>query len=287
MQSNSINLSFTATTGLHAEWVIAVVVALFTGYILMGGAARVAKASEAIVPFKVGLFFLSAVIILGYHYKSIIPALSLIVKGGFQPLAITGGVLGFGIQQAMRQATTRSISTGESGLGTAGILFGATGSTAPFKDGLMGMLSSFISSIACVVMGLLIVTSGVWNSGQTSSALASQAFESVFGNLGNWIVMVLSISFGIGVLVTYSYITKEAWLFLTKNKYANFFNLIFCLIAFAGPFIPVAKVWDLVELSSALMIFLNLFGVMWLLPIIRKGVTTTDTQQPVSKTHEK
>jgi len=286
MQSNSINMSFTKTTGIDASWYIAIAAFLFVGYIILGGAARVAKASETLVPFKVGLFFSSALIIFAYHFKSIIPALSLIVESAFTPVAVAGGMAGFGIQYAIREGFSRSISTNESGLGTAGILFGSTGSTSPVKDGFMGMLSSFISSLACFVTGLLIVVTGVWNSGLIGTELASQAFETVFGGLGNWIVMLLSISFGMGVLVTYSYITREAWLFLTKGKYANLFGLIYCLIAFAGPLIDVKNVWSLIAISSTLMIFLNLAGILKLLPMIKKGLAEYQLKQ-LKKTHEK
>ncbi len=274
MQSNSINLGFEMATGWNIAWVIAILVSLFVGYILLGGASRVAKASEAIVPFKVGLFFTCAIIIFIYHYQHIIPSIALIFKSSFEPSAAAGGIAGFSIQTAMREGISRSISTTESGLGTAGILFGSTGSKTPFKDGLMGMLSSFISSLSCFITALLIMVSGVWNSGLTSTALASKAFGTVFGLTGNWVVMILSISFGIGVLVTYSYITREAWLFLTKQRYNWAFNLLFCMMAFAGPLIDVKRVWSLVEIASDLMIFLNLFGIVMLIPVIRRGIKT-------------
>jgi len=272
MQSNSINLSFTTTTGIDAKWYIAIITFLFVGYIICGGASRVAKASEAIVPVKVGLFFSSVIILLLYHYNAIIPSFALIIKSAFSPVAIAGGITGFGIQYAMREGFSRLISATESGLGIAGIQFGSTGSTDPFKDGLMGMLSAFISSMACFMTGLCIIASGVWNSGQQSSALASQAFETIFGGLGNWIVMILSISFGMGVLVAYSYITREAWLFLTRGRYIVLFGFTFCFIAFLGPLINVSNVWFLVATATGLLIGLNLAGIIWLLPIIRQGI---------------
>jgi len=273
MQTNSINLSFKTTTGIDAAWYIAIICFLFVSYIICGGATRVAKASEAIVPFKVGFFFSSAILILLYHYQAIIPSLMLIIKSAFTPVAVAGGIAGSGIQAAMREGLSRSISAVESGLGTAGILFGSTGSTTPFKDGLMGMLSSFISSMACVITGLLIVVSGVWNSGATSSELTSKSFETVFGSLGHWIVMILSISFGMGVLVTYSYTAREAWLFLTKGRFIILFGFLFSFIAFVGPLIDVNDVWFLVGASTGLLVCLNLAGILKLLPIIRAGIT--------------
>ena len=200
----------------------------------------------------------------------------LIIKSGFQPLALAGGVFGFSVQQAIRQGLTRSVSSTESGVGASGILFGSTGSTNPFKDGLMGMLTSFITSLVCFITGLCIIASGVWNSGANGAKLTSQAFATVFGNSGNWIVMILSISFGIGVTVTYAYITREAWLFLTKGRYVLAFGIAYSLLALLGALIDVEKLWSIIEIICALMVLINLLGGLLLLPLIRKGVKTAD-----------
>ncbi|TET06698.1 sodium:alanine symporter family protein [Candidatus Dependentiae bacterium] len=280
MQSNSIWVSFQKTTGFkNASWYVAIILFLFVGYILLGGATRVAKASEAIVPFKIGLFFSSTLIVLLYHYKIIIPSLLLIIDSAFQPNALTAGTLGIGIQYAMRSGLSQTIVATESGLGSAAILFGSTGSTKPIKDALMGMLSSFISSTVCIMVALCIVVSGAWQTSFKSTELTSHAFETVFGNLGNWIVMILSISFGLGVLATYCYITSEAWLFLTKKRYLTVFGILYCITAFTGPLLTVENVFFLVEISTASLIFINLFGILLLLPIIRKGITEFDTEQ--------
>ena len=62
-------------------------------------------------------------------------------------------------------------------------------------------------------------SSGVWNNGLDSTALTIAAFDTVFGVYGGWIVSFLSVSFGFGVLVSYAYIVRAAWLFLTNNRF--------------------------------------------------------------------
>jgi AGCS family alanine or glycine:cation symporter len=273
MQSNSIWISFQKTTGFkNATVYISIILCLFVAYILIGGSERVAKASEAIVPFKVGLFFLSTIIVLLYHYKAIIPSLLLIIESAFHPNALTAGALGIGIQYAMRSGLSQTLVATESGLGSAAILFGSTGSTKPIKDALMGMLSSLISSAVCIMVALCIVVTGAWETFFKSTELTSHAFETVFGNLGNWIVMILSVSFGLGVLATYCYITSEAWLFLTKKRYLKLFGILYCITAFIGPLLAVEKVFFLVEISTDSLILINLFGILVLLPIVRKGL---------------
>lgn len=273
MQTNSIGLSVSTTWGIPYV-VTAIVSTLFILFVVSGGSARIVKASEAIVPLKVGIFFGSSLIVLAYHYQSIGGALALIVKAAFSPVALAGGVLGFGIQQAMRYGILRTVLATESGLGTAAILFGATGSKESVKDGILSMLSTFISTLVCFMIALCIVASGVWDSGLTSTALTIAAFNTVFGWLGGWVVSFLSISFGMGVLVAFAYITEEAWLYLvgdSKNM-RLLFKAMYCATAFIGVFFNVCSMWLLIDILTAGMLAINLFGVLYLLPIIIQGV---------------
>ena len=136
----------------------------------------------------------------------------------------------------------------------------------------MSMLSAFISALVCFIVALCIVVSGVWNTGLTSTALTVAAFRTVFGSLGGWVVSFLSISFGIGVLVTYAYIAREAWLYLTKGRLALIFAFVYCLVAFVGALIDVHIVWTTAEIVTDCMLVINLFGIVYLIPLIKKGI---------------
>ena len=77
----------------------------------------------------------------------------------------------------------------------------------------MGMVSTFISTFIGLIVAVCIVASGVWNSGLNSTALTIAAFDTVFGTYGGWIVSFLSISFGLGVIVSYAYVAKNFLIF--------------------------------------------------------------------------
>ena len=64
----------------------------------------------------------------------------------FTPESVGGGVLGFTVQGAMRFSMARALNATEAGLGTAGILYGGTGSNDPIRSGIMAMATSFISN---------------------------------------------------------------------------------------------------------------------------------------------
>jgi len=278
MQANSIQLSIATTWGVKPI-ITALVLLSFVIYILYGGAPRIIKASGRIVPIKVGVFLFSSLFVLIYNYNSLLSSLYLIGSSAFQPLAPTGGMIGFSVQQAIRYGMARSVMATESGLGTAAILFGFTGSDDPMQSGLMGMISTFVSTCVCFIVALCIVASGVWNSGLNSTALTIAAFDTAFGSIGGWIVSFLSVSFGVGVLVTYAYIVRAAWLFLTNGRFPFGFIVLYSIFAFGGALISVDVIWSASDIVNAGMLLINLFGILFLLPRISKDVVATMDEQ--------
>lgn len=265
MQTHSIGWSIETTWGI-SEFTVAVCFAAFIGYVVFGGARRIVAVSDRIVPVKVAVFFGAAFIIIAYHVGNLHTALQLIWTSAFSPTAAIGGLAGFSVMQAIQSGMNLSVTATESGLGTAAILFGYTGNQDPMKSGLMGMVSTLISSFVCFLVSLCVVISGVWSSGLTSSALTIAAFNTVFGQWGGWILSFLSISFGVGVLVSYAYITRAAWLCVTNGRYEAFFSFLYCAAAFLGAVINVSIVWKSVQIINGLLLTINLFGLLFLMP---------------------
>ncbi len=272
MQANSIRLSIATTWDVQPIF-IALIILAFVMYVVSGGAARVIQVSDKIVPVKVIVFFVSSTLVLIYHSGELLDALRLIITSAFTPLAIAGGTIGFTVQQAMRFGVSRSILATEAGLGTAAVLFGFTGSKKPMDDAIMSMMSVFISTFVCFMVSLCIVASGVWDNGLTSTALTIASYNTLFGQYGGWIVSFLSVSFGIGVLVTYVYIARAAWLFLTGGRLEFVFSILYCLCAFAGALVNVDVVWKSGDVVNAVMLLINLLGIAYLLPVMRKGIS--------------
>jgi len=271
VQTNSIALSMQTAWNINSS-VIAVLMSFFVAYILFGGAKRIVIASEAIVPIKVGVFFLSALAILGYHYAAIPGALSLIMQSAFSTSALSGSILGFSVVSAMRYGMQSSVMATESGLGTIAILFGFTGDTNPMRSALMGMIGTFISTLVCFLVGLCIVVSGVWSNGLTSTQLTIAAYNTVFGWYGGWIVTFLSVTFGIGVLVAYAYIARAAFLYLTKDRWEPLFVIMYCVAAFFGAITTATTIFEAANIPQAMLLGINLFGLMCLLPRLRKTI---------------
>jgi len=268
IQANSISISLATTWGIM-PLITGLVLFAFVIYILFGGAQRIVQISVSIVPVKVIVFLLSTAVVLIFHYQSLVAALYLIVKSAFGLQAFGAGVVGFSLQQVIAAGMSRSIFATESGLGSAAILFGSTGNDDAVQNGFMGMTSTFISTCVGFIVALCIVVSGVWSNGLDSTALTISAFDTVFGTYGGWIVSFLSISFGLGVLVSYAYVARIVWLFLTNNRFPHFFTVLYSLCSFFGAVAAVSAIWDLCSIAIAATLFINLYGLLMLLPKIK------------------
>jgi len=271
IQSNSMAISLSATWGI-APIVSGLGLLVFVLYILFGGAERIAKISLSIVPVKVVVFMFSSLTVLIFHYKSLLPALTLIVKSGLGLQSFVGGIVGFSFQQMIAAGMSRSIFATESGLGSAAIMFGSTGKGNAIQNGFMGMISTFISTCIGLIVALCIVASGTWNSGLNSTALTIASFETVFGIYGGWIVSFLAVSFGFGVMVSYAYVVRSAWMFLTNNRFPMLFTAAYSLCALAGAVAAVDFVWDLAGIIIAMMLFINMYGLLVLLPKAKENL---------------
>lgn len=274
MQANSIGLGLhRATSGAIEPWMVAIGLVLFTVYVLTGGAQRILKISDKLVPIKVGIFLISSVIVLIYHATAIPAALGLIWKGAFCPASLGGAALGITVQQAIRSGVTRSLNAHEAGLGVAGVFFGASGSKHPVNDSVMAMLGAFISSyFVCFMVALCIIVSGVWDNGLSSAALTISAFNTVFGSFGGWVVTFCAASFGLGVLVSFAFVTHECWNFLTGDRWGKLSYLIYIIVVGLGTLAKVDLIWNMNDIVNGLMLLINLYGIVWLLPVIRRAI---------------
>lgn len=274
IQSNSMSYSLGTTWGVNA-YLFAVLITLFIGYVVLGGAQRIVAASDRIVPVKVVVFVIAATSLIVYHAGSLTDTFHLMYVSSFTPEAFVGGILGFSVMQAIQAGMNLVVTATESGLGTAAVLFGFTGSKNPMASGVISMISTLISSICCFTVALCTILSGVWNTGLTGPALTIAAFQTVFGTAGGWIVTFLSVSFGVGVLVAFAYIARATWFYLTGGKYEWLFALIYAGAAFTGAIIDVKLVWKLVAVGNGLMLFINIFGILCLVPTIRRHMIST------------
>ena len=116
-----------------------------------------------------------------------------------------------------------------------------------------------------------------WSEQHSASKLCLVARPTQAGMLfldsyGCWIVNILAMMFGVGCVIAYAYIGRECWSFLTGGKYLLAYSLIFCCMAVFGALADVRLLWNAIDIVNAGLIISNMWGLLWLMPEISKGV---------------
>ena len=93
VQGNSIGEAIQANLSIPT-WFTAIAVFLLAGAVLIGGVKRIGRASEIIAPFMGGMYILAGLAVIFLHLPQVPAALWTVLKGAFEPQAVTGGAVG-------------------------------------------------------------------------------------------------------------------------------------------------------------------------------------------------
>ena len=269
VQSNSIADAVHATFGIPLH-VTGIVLVIGVGLVIFGGIKNIGSVTGVLVPVMIVFYMGGALIILLLNITAIPAAFALILKSAFTPTAASGGFLGAGVMMAIRMGVSRGIFSNESGLGSAGIAAAAAQTKHPVTQGLVSMTQTFIDTlVVCTMTGLVLIITGVWNSGSTGAALTSSAFQDGIPG-GALIVTIGLILFAYSTILGWSYYGEKSVEYLLGEKAVKPYRLVFVICVGFGAVMKLELVWALADLFNRLMAFPNLIGLLALTPIIVK-----------------
>lgn len=244
------------------------VMALLVAAMLLGGAKRIGKTAEFLVPFvSCGYLLLGAGVLIA-RAEAVPAAFGAIVRGAFSPRAVTGGALG-SMFQALRVGVSRGVFTNEAGMGTASIAHAAADVAHPAEQGLMGIMEVFLDTIViCTMTALVILCSGVpiAYGVDAGAALTTQAFTAV---CGGWVSVFLALA-----LCCFAFATILGWgLYGARCAQYLFGPGAWKLFAAAqagmvvlGAVLRTGTIWAMAETINGLMAIPNLIALAALSP---------------------
>ena len=162
-QINNIATSMNASFGVE-QWIVGAVLAVFLALVILGGIKRIVKVTEKLVPFMALVYFVGALAVIFYNYENIVPSFISIFADVFTGSAAVGGFLGANLAYAFNRGVNRGLFSNEAGQGSAPIAHAAAKANEPVSEGMVAILEPFIDTIIiCTVTGLVLLSSGVWN----------------------------------------------------------------------------------------------------------------------------
>jgi len=261
------------------EWATGIILAILTGAVIIGGIKRIGKVTEKLVPFMGFFYVLGALIILVSNFSKVPEALALILKHAFSPAATAGGFAGAGVAQAIRYGVARGVFSNEAGLGSAPIAHAAAKTNDPVRQGLIAMTGVFFDTIIiCSMTALVILTTGAWTKGITTSTLTYSAFEAGLPGIGGYIVTVGLAIFAYSTMIGWAYYGEECIEYILGIKARMPYRFIFCAVIALGAFQKVDLVWNLSDTMNGAMAIPNLIGLLGL-----SGVLVQETKKRIDK----
>ncbi|MEQ8520194.1 MAG: alanine/glycine:cation symporter family protein [Cytophagales bacterium] len=266
-----VNISGGTESFLYGrEWLFGLLMAIIVGMIIIGGIKSIAKVTDKIVPFMVGIYIAAAIVVLVFKYTDIPWAIAAIFKGAFSADAAFGGFLGVLIQGFRRAAFSN-----EAGVGSASIAHSAAMTDEPVSEGIVSLLEPFIDTVVvCTMTALVIIITGNIDPGASQGVeLTSKAFGSVI----SWFPYILSIAvilFALSTMISWSYYGLKSWTYLFgDNRYTDVsYKVIFCTFVVLGSAMNMQKVFDFSDAMIFAMAFPNVMGLYILAPEVKKDL---------------
>jgi len=269
VQANSVADVLSTSFSIPKE-VTGITLMLLVGMVLLGGIKRIANVASKLVPFMALTYVVFGLAILMLNFSAIPEAFSLIITNAFTGTAAQGGFAGAAVWAAIHFGVARGIFSNEAGLGSAPIAHAAAANNSPVNQGLIAMLGTFIDTIIlCSITGLVIITSGVWTSGETGASLSSLAFANTIPGGEYFVAIALSI-FAFTTILGWSYYGERCVEFLLGVKAIIPFRVMWIIAVPIGALAQLDFIWLLADTLNALMALPNLIALVLLAPIVFK-----------------
>jgi AGCS family alanine or glycine:cation symporter len=263
-QPNSIAVVVNSQFGV-STLIVGIVLAILTWAVIIGGIKSIGKAAEKLSPLKVGLYLIGGLIVIISNAARIPEVLSMVFREAFSAQAAIGTAKGVGVMVALRYGLARGIYANEAGYGTAAVAYGTAASKQPVQQGLNAVMEVFIVSfITSTISAMVLLLTGAWQSGTTSSAAVAVAFNQTMPVVGGWIVAFCVFLFGYTTLIGWAYYGEQFLEYLLGRAVTVPYRWIYCLLIPFGATARVDLVWAWGDLMNVLQVFPNMVGLIGL-----------------------
>lgn len=278
VQSNSIGAAFNSAFGIP-NILSGIIIAVLVGLIIFGGISRIASFAEKVVPFMALLYILGGLIIVLKNYTMILPAFKMIIQGAFNPAAATGGIIGVTVKESFRYGIARGLFSNEAGMGSTPHAHAVANVDHPAQQGLVAIMGVIIDTlVVCTFTALVILMTGVIDTGLTGIALTQEAFARGFGLIGNSFIAICLLFFSFTTIVGWYFFGEANMKYLFGKKSLNVYRILVLLFIVLGTTMNVPIVWELADMFNGLMVIPNLIALLGMISLVVKTLNDYESK---------
>ncbi|MBP5212715.1 MAG: sodium:alanine symporter family protein [Pyramidobacter sp.] len=264
VQSNSIAESLRVSFPGVSPVVWGAVIAALIGLVIFGGLKKIATVTGLLTPLMAGIYLVLGTVILVMNAERVPDAFRLIFVSAFRGDAVVGGIAGATMLHAMRMGVARGIFSNEAGCGSSPLIHVTAKVDVPTRQALYGVVEVFVDTIVvCTFTALIVLTSGLWNSGETGVALSNLAWKGALGGFGDAILTLSLALFGFSTILGWAWYGETSAEFLFGVKAILPYRIIHLVFTFLGAVTAVSVVWNAADFCNGLMVLPNLLS-LWL-----------------------
>jgi AGCS family alanine or glycine:cation symporter len=241
------------------------VTAILAASVVFGGARRVAKTAEKIIPAISLFYIIGAVIVIAIFWKNIPSAVFDIFSGAFGIKAAAGGFSGVIIKKAVTIGLQRGIFSNEAGMGSSVLVHTETDCADPETMGLWAVLEVFIDTIICCTVTALVILLTKTPIEGTTTAAVTAAFSAGLGSFAEIFISASIIAFAFATVLGWSFYGEKCVQYLSSKKSSlTLYRTIYIEFLIVGAVVSTGLVWEISDTLNALMLLPNLIGILGL-----------------------
>ena len=203
------------------------------------------------------IYIILGSIIIIANSTALLEVLRSVINNAFSSASISGGFAGASVMMAIRYGIARGFYSNEAGTGSSPIMYSTAKTDNIYYQSLIGMFGVFIDTVVSTFTILIILMTGVWTSGLTSTALTTSAFTHFFGHLGGYIMLLCSFLFGYSTLIAWCFYGEQCFAYIFGPQLRRIFRWAFSIAIIFG-FMKVELIWSVGDLLNAATIIINL-----------------------------
>lgn len=276
MQSNSISQAFTGVVNLNPI-IPGIVVTIAAFIITVGGVKRLTDFSSKVVPVMALAYILVVLVIIITNINKFPDVLAMIFKSAIKPQAALGGMVGHTVMDAFRQGVARGLFSNDAGNGIAGIMHAAADVDHPAEQGFLGMFGTFVTTIIiCSLSAFALLLTGVVGNPDSGVGinLVQDAFQSILGVPGRWLVFFAMLMFGFTTLIADLFYGESNVRLIFKDKYKIplwIYRIIAFIMFLVATQMDLELVWGFIDVFVGIVVFINVLSLFFLFKDV-KGI---------------